>query len=72
VTDYELGTDVLPMLAHLAIDATIGVKLIVAGLTLRNEPGSGLGAAGETVGLPKPLLTSLIEREPDYRPGRPA
>jgi hypothetical protein len=55
------ATGVLPTRAHLAIDATIGARLMAAGLTLRNEPDPALVLL-VSMGPTKLLLTSLLER----------
>ena len=64
--DYELGAGLLPVPAHLALDAAIGTGLIGAGLVLRDEPAP-VRALLVGMGLTELLLVSLTDRAPDRR-----
>jgi hypothetical protein len=63
LTDYELGAGKLPMPAHLALDATIGIGLIGAGLLFRREP-TPVRAMLVAMGLTELTLVALTERAP--------
>ena len=70
-TDYELGAGVLPVPAHLALDAAIGTGLIGAGLAMRDEPAP-VRALLVGMGLTELLLDSLTDRGPGRRRARRA
>jgi hypothetical protein len=71
MTDYELGAGMLPMPGHLALDTAVGVGLIGAGVTLRDEPAP-VRALLVGMGLTELLLVSLTERGPLNRHERRA
>jgi len=68
LTDYELGAArVLPMPAHLALDAMSGLGLLAAGLLLPGQsPGERNGLIG--LGLFELGAAMLTERQSDSRP----
>ena len=70
-TDYELGAGLLPVPAHLALDAAIGTGLIGAGLAMRDEPAP-VRALLVGMGLTELLLVSLTDRAPGRRSARRA
>lgn len=65
-TRYEMGAGLLPVPAHLTIDAAIGAGLIGAGLVLRDEPRP-VRALLVGMGVTELVLVSLTEREPGRR-----
>ncbi len=68
-TDYELGAGLLPVPAHLGLDAAIGTGLIGAGLVLRDEPAP-VRALLVGMGLAELALVSLTDRAPGRSPTR--
>ena len=69
--NYELGAGLLPVPAHLALDAAIGTGLIGAGLIMREEPAP-VRALLVGMGLTELLLVSLTDRAPGRRVARRA
>ena len=63
-TDYELGAGVLPVPAHLALDAAIRTRLVGAKLVPSDEPAPQCGAL-LGMSLTELLLVSLTDRAPD-------
>ena len=68
-TDDELGAGLLPVPAHLALDAAIGTGLIGAGLAMRDEPAP-VRALLVGMGLTELLLVSRTDRAPGRRSER--
>ncbi len=68
-TDYELGAGLLPVPAHLALDAAVGTGLVGAGLLMRDEPAP-VRALLVGMGLTELALVSLTDRAPGRRSAR--